>query len=126
MSGEKCLTRDPIGLTIDLLKKGNIIAIKGIGGFHLMCDATESDVIANLRTRKRRPDKPLALMMNKLTTVRKYCNVGSMEEEILTGIRRPIVLLDKKGEKLPRNIAPGIRYYGVMLPYTPPALFVVR
>src|SRR5690554_6260896 len=109
----------PLKLVRESIKEGKIIAVRGIGGFHLICDATNAKVIARLRKRKRRPDKPLALLMKDLDTVRKYCEVDELEEKILQGSKKPILLLDKRGTGLPENLAPGSRYYGVMLPYTP-------
>lgn len=112
-------TVDPVKTVTNLLKQGKIIAVKGLGGFHLTCNAEDERVVAELRKRKKRPDKPLALMMNRLTTVMEYCHVDKKEKDILQGHKKPILLLDKKSDRLPDIIAPGSKYYGVMLPYTP-------
>lgn len=115
VSGNKALL-----LTQDLLAEGKIGAIKGLGGFHLACDAEYSTAIETLRSRKNRPDKPLAVMMPDLETVRKYCEVSKEEEGLLTSRQRPILLLTRRAEStLPTSIAPGQNTIGVMLPYTP-------
>lgn len=103
-----------------LLKSGEILAIKGLGGFHLSCNAKNESAINKLRIRKNRPFKPFALMMRNLETVRKYCETNKIEEDLLTGFRKPIVLLNQiKNSTLPKNIAPFQKTLGVMLPYTP-------
>ncbi len=103
-----------------LLKEGRILAIKGIGGYHLACDAQNDGAVGLLRERKRRQTKPFALMCRGLETVRRYCELSSNEESILTSPARPIVLLrrDPAGV-LSDDIAPGLDTLGVMLPYTP-------
>lgn len=119
-SGKKINCSDPIIFTQQKLKEGKIFAIKGLCGFHLVCDASNNSSIDLLRKRKNRPDKPFAVMIKDLKTVKKYCNVNNLEEEILTGIQKPIVLLKKKAHfNLPYNIAPNQNTLGVMLPYTP-------
>ncbi|MBU2600358.1 carbamoyltransferase HypF [bacterium] len=104
-----------------LLQQGNIIAIKGIGGFHLACDATNDTVVQELRKRKgREEDKPLALMLLDLTTVKRYCEVSEEEERLLTASSRPIVLLKKLPNcPISTYIAPNNNFLGIMLPYTP-------
>ncbi|MDF2882694.1 MAG: hypF [Clostridiaceae bacterium] len=109
-----------IDWTIEKLKKGDIFAVKGLGGFLLVCDGHNDKAIKKLRKRKRRPDKPFAVMMRNIDTIDKYCQINQKEFEVLTGIRKPIVLLNKKNEfKLPNSIAPNMTTLGVMLPYTP-------
>ena len=104
----------------ELLKNGKILAIKGLGGFHIACDATNKEAISNLRERKMRPHKPFALMMKDIDMVKKYCFVSEGEEKILTSPQCPIVLLKIRDIKdIQENIAPGYKYLGVMLPYTP-------
>lgn len=110
---------EPIKKARFLIKEGNIIAIKGIGGFHFVCDGKNKEIIQLLRNRKGRPSKPFALMMKDIETIKSYCCVDDLEERILTGIRRPILLLDKKNNKLPNNIAFNNNKLGVMFPYTP-------
>lgn len=102
---------------IRLIRKGKILAVKGLGGFHLVCLATHREAIKRLRQIKRRQTKPLALMARDIKTVRKYARISPAEKNWLTGPSRPIVLLRKKAE-LP-GIAPHIDTVGMMLPYTP-------
>jgi len=103
-----------------LLKDGQILAIKGIGGFHIACDATNESAVEKLRNNKRRKSKPFALMMKDMDMVRKYCYVSEAEEEILQGKERPIVLLRIKDLlDISPSVAPGNLYLGVMLPYAP-------
>ena len=118
-NGNKISTENPIKMAKELLKNGKILGIKGLGGFHLVCNGEDEKVISVLRERKRRESKPFALMMSDIHEVKKYCNVNEKEESILTGIRKPILLLEKKSEVLPENIAPNNKTLGVMLPYTP-------
>ena len=103
----------------NLIGQGFILAIKGLGGFHLACNAKCEDVIQKLRIRKKRPTKPLALMMKDIETVKKFCHVSHIEEKILCSERKPIILLNKKNDLLPYNIAPHNKRLGIMLPYTP-------
>ncbi|TSI09707.1 carbamoyltransferase HypF [Lysinibacillus sp. BW-2-10] len=109
-----------ISKTAELLKHGKIVAIKGIGGYHLACDAKQEKVIDLLRKRKRRPQKPLAIMAKSLEWAQQICDVSPTEEELLTSSAGTIVLLHRKFENtLPHNIAPGLTSMGIMLPYTP-------
>lgn len=110
----------PVVTAIQLLNEGRLIGIKGIGGYHIACNAYDENAINLLRKRKRRPDKPLAIMASSLEAARLICIVTDKEKEILTSRQRPIVLLEKRfPELLPGNIASGINRLGVMLPYTP-------
>lgn len=103
-----------------LLTNGQIIAIKGLGGFHLACDATNAKAVNELRTRKLRVDKPFALMMPDLETIEQHCFVSNAEKELLTSSARPIVLLKKKPEStIVEEVSPKQDWLGVMLPYTP-------
>ena len=112
-----------------LLAEGGILAVKGIGGIHLACDALNPDAVKRLRERKHRPEKPLALMCRSLESVRRICRITPAEEKLLTGPERPILLLAKKsaGHSAPGNErirqAPDLLSFssrlGVMLPYTP-------
>jgi hydrogenase maturation protein HypF len=102
------------------LADGKILAIKGLGGFHLACNAEDPIAVQQLRSRKNRPAKPLAVMMPDLTAVQKHCQLSQQEMELLTSPQRPIILLPKKQtSSLPEELAPGQRTLGVMLPYTP-------
>jgi hydrogenase maturation protein HypF len=111
---------DPISAAIQLMKKGGIAAVKGIGGFHLCCDAENEEAVKLLRERKRRKNKPFALMSPYIDAIRKHCVVSVDEERLLQDMRRPIVLLRKRtGSSLPDALAPNNRYLGFMLPYAP-------
>jgi hydrogenase maturation protein HypF len=111
---------DALARAADLLRSGKILAIKGLGGFHLACDATAAQAVQTLRTRKRRPDKPFAVMMVTLDEVREHCVVSPEEEALLTSPQCPIVLLPwRESSDVVREVAPANRYLGVMLPYTP-------
>lgn len=102
------------------LSEGKIIALKGLGGFHLCCDAKNEETIRVLRERKRRPKKPLAVMMRDIETVKRYCFVNEHEERFLLSVYSPIVALRKRHDfSLPANLSPGMKTLGVMLPYTP-------
>jgi hydrogenase maturation protein HypF len=102
------------------LAEGEILAIKGLGGFHLACNARDATAVARLRTRKRRSDKPFALMVRNLETARELCVVDDAAARALSGPRHPIVILPRHpGAGLPEAIAPGNPTLGVMLPYTP-------
>ncbi len=103
-----------------LLSKGKIIAVKGIGGFHLACDALDAEAVEQLRRRKYREDKPFALMAGSIDVVREFCFVSSEEEKLLLSGSHPIVLLEKKLDaKIPPSIAPTGNHLGFMLPYSP-------
>lgn len=113
-------SRDVFTETRRLIGTGHIVAIKGIGGYHLACDARNERAVRNLRSRKIREDKPFAVMCGSLEAVGQLCVVSGAEEKLLTGVARPIVLLTKKNScDLATSIAPGNAYLGVMLPYTP-------
>ncbi|WP_147533687.1 carbamoyltransferase HypF [Bacillus marasmi] len=118
--GELLEINDPISETIRLLEKGAIIAVKGIGGYHLCCDARNEEAIQSLRIRKNRKVRPLAVMAASIDEAKKFAAVSSQEEEILKSPESPIVVLQKNHKKeLADSIAPGMSTIGVMLPYTP-------
>jgi hydrogenase maturation protein HypF len=111
---------DAIALAIQTFESGGIIAVKGIGGFHLMADATNPDAVHRLRQRKNRPHKPFAVMMPGIPMIRQTCYLDSVEETCLKSAAAPIVLLKKRSSCwLPPAIAGGINRLGVMLPYAP-------
>ncbi len=111
---------DPISSASQLLREGKIIAIKGLGGFLLACDATNATTVKTLRKRKRRPFKPLAIMATNMDEVKRHCYVSPEEEQVLTSPQSPIVLMRWKDDSpVSREVAPNLRYLGVMLPYTP-------
>ncbi len=104
----------------DLLTQGKILAVKGLGGFHLACDATNETAVAELRRRKRRSDKPFALMAIDADTVATFCHLSDEERQLLESPQRPIVLLRRKTDSpIAPSVAPGNCFLGVMLPYTP-------
>nr|WP_320148107.1 carbamoyltransferase HypF [uncultured Anaeromusa sp.] len=102
------------------VKAGAILAVKGIGGYHLACDAKQQEAVRQLRRRKGREEKPLAVMCRDLEQVRKLCYVSPQEEKLLLSPARPVVLLRKKPEDfVAEAVAPGNDFLGVMLPYAP-------
>jgi hydrogenase maturation protein HypF len=104
----------------DLLHAGRLVAVKGLGGFLLACDAQNDAAVRQLRQRKRRSDKPFAIMARDLAEVEKFCIVTEADRAALQSPRRPIVILERRPESnLSRSIAPGNESIGVMLPYTP-------
>jgi hydrogenase maturation protein HypF len=106
--------------TQTLLREGRIIAVKGLGGFHLACDATNDEVVRELRIRKFRVDKPFALMMADMNVVQKHCFVNPDEARLLESKERPIVILPRKPDSnISKDVAPNQLTLGVMLPYTP-------
>lgn len=121
LDGVRIAERDnAIIVTQKLLAEGKIVAIKGLGGFHLACDATNPTAVSELRRRKLRVDKPFALMMPNLAEVERYCSVSDAERRLLESHQRPIVLLDRKPNSLiVKEVGPGQHNLGVMLPYTP-------
>ena len=111
---------DAVAAALALLKKGLIVALKGLGGFHLAVDACNEDAVRRLRERKGREAKPFGVMMRDMELVRKYCEVSEGELAALTSAQAPIVLLKKKQRcVLAPSVAPGNERLGVMLPYTP-------
>lgn len=126
LAGEEAVRgREAITRTRRIIAEGGIAAIKGIGGFHLCCDATNEEAVAKLRTRKSRPVKPFAVMMRDEAAVERECIVSERQREILTGHQKPILLLEKKPQgRLCPSIAPGNPTVGVMLPYAPVQLLI--
>jgi hydrogenase maturation protein HypF len=133
----------PIRAAAELLRDGEILAVKGLGGFHLACDATDADAVRRLKARKRRPHKPLAVMFSDLEDLRRHCHVSAAEEALLTSPELPIVLLewraagsvgpgrpdrlDAEPERpVASEVAPGQRHLGAMLPYTPIHILLLR
>ena len=123
--------RDAITYTRKVIHDGGIVAIKGIGGFHLCCDATNEETVSRLRMLKHRPAKPFAVMAKDETVVKRECIVTPEQEQILTGHQKPILLLDRRSnggqaEKLASSVAPGNLKVGVMLPYAPVQLLLFQ
>jgi hydrogenase maturation protein HypF len=109
---------DPLAEAAGILRAGRILALKGLGGFHLACDATDEAVVAELRRRKERPDKPFAVMVATLAAARERFELSPAEEELLASPKAPIVLVRDRGTLAP-SVAPGHRRQGAMLPSTP-------
>jgi hydrogenase maturation protein HypF len=118
--GRRLEAPDPIAAAAARLRAGAIVAVKGLGGFHLAADACAADVVRRLRRRKGREQKPLAVMAPDLETIAGFCQVEAAARELLTGPERPIVLLPRRGSPpIAEEVAPHHRYLGVFLPYTP-------
>jgi len=118
--GKDLSIKNPISEAADLLNQGAILAVKGLGGFHLAVDATQKEAVERLRWRKGREEKPLALMSSTLEQIETYAFIGEDERQLLTSAKRPIVIVPKRpGNIIASEVAPRNRYLGVMLPYTP-------
>lgn len=111
---------DPVALFAEAIRAGKIVAVKGIGGYHLACDAGNESAVALLRARKQRYEKPFAVMARDLDAARVLCEVSAEEEALLTSHQKPIVLLKQRPQiALARSVAPRNSRLGLMLPYTP-------
>lgn len=111
---------DALAQAAEALRAGRIVAIRGLGGFHLACDASNSAAITRLRERKHRYGKPLALMATDAAMVRRYCGMSPLEQTLFESVEAPIVVLDEDGpERLPDELAPRLDALGWMQPYTP-------
>jgi len=119
-TGKNIQSNNPVEKTARLLKKGYIVAIKGLGGFHFAADAANNDAVVRLRKRKHHEEKPFAIISYSSGQIREYAFIKPEEEKLLNSIRRPIVLLRKKEpNSLAKEVSPNNKYFGVMLPYTP-------
>jgi hydrogenase maturation protein HypF len=112
-------SEEAIDLAIQAVKEGKIVAVKGIGGFHLICDATNEKAVNTLRMRKRRQEKPFAVMFKSLQQLKEYARPTNLEEALFSSPQRPIVLIEKVQDSLPETIAPGLKRIGAFLPYSP-------
>ncbi|MFO1324410.1 MAG: carbamoyltransferase HypF [Burkholderiales bacterium] len=112
---------DPVAATLACVRGGGIVAIKGLGGFHLVCDARNRDAVARLRERKARDEKPFAVMVANVGSLAPFARVAPVEDALLRCAERPIVLLRKRptADDALAGIAPGLAWLGAMLPYTP-------
>lgn len=121
ITGSKLATDDTaIEKVKMLLKAGAIVAIKGIGGYHLACNALNDGVIHKLRVRKKRPKRPLAVMAKSIEAARHYCHISTIEEKMLKSAEAPIVVMNQKANpNLPKSLNPELNTVGIMLPYTP-------
>ena len=111
---------NPIAAVSQLLREGKIVAVKGLGGFLLACDATNDSAVRTLRRRKNRPSKPFAIMVATVDEAKRHCYVLPAEEELLTSPQSPIVLMIRREDSsVSREVAPNLWFLGIMLPYTP-------
>ncbi len=119
--GEPVACDDPVARAVELLRAGKILAVKGLGGFHLVCDAENPQAVAELRARKRRDEKPLAVMVSSIPSAERLVTLTLEEKKSLSSIARPIVLAKKAPNPASplAGVAPGLSELGVMLPYTP-------
>jgi hydrogenase maturation protein HypF len=116
----KALPGDPLEQALQALKRGLIVAVKGVGGYHLAADALNEEAVATLRSRKKRDEKPFALLSADLDSVRLFANFSEREGRLLSGVESPIVLLKKlAGNRVSRLVAPQNGWFGVMLPGNP-------
>ncbi|MDP2829147.1 MAG: carbamoyltransferase HypF [Sulfuricellaceae bacterium] len=120
-SGAPVKTTDEIAATLALVHAGQIVAVKGLGGFHLVCDARNASSVARLRERKQREEKPLAIMAANIASLDRLAVINKAEADLLASVARPIVLLQKRPgcDELLSGIAPGGTWLGAMLPYAP-------
>jgi len=110
----------PIAAASQFLREGKIVAIKGLGGFLLACDATNGTPVETLRQRKKRSSKPFAIMVTNIDEAKRHCYVSPEEENLLTSPQSPIVLMRwREDSSVSREVAPNLRFLGIMLPYTP-------
>jgi len=120
LSGGSPRQSDPLNAAAELLKNGSVVAVKGLGGFHLACDATDGAAIRLLRARKQRDEKPFAVMVANLDAARALAELTPEEEDLLSGPERPIVLVSARAEaSLAAEVSPESPLWGLFLPYTP-------
>ena len=117
--GKNLRGHDAIKFSRKILANGGILAVKGIGGFHLACDARNFNAVQRLRNSKTRPTKPFAVMFKNISAVKRECHLSDVEKTFLDSPQKPIVLLNKKIGSIAKNVAPNINKLGVLLPYTP-------
>lgn len=119
-SGFNLRKNEPIRTAFEMLRQGGIVAIKGLGGFHIACDAMNDAAVKKLRERKRKSNKPFAVMSPDVDSIAAYAEISDFEKNLLVTNVRPIVLLTKKGNQtISEAVSPNNQYIGVMLPYTP-------
>jgi len=119
--------KDMVQRVSNLLLDGHIVAIKGVGGYHLMCDASNDGAVRRLRDRKNRPSKPFALMCKDIDMAKQISNISDREEELLTSLQRPIVLLKSKNNSIySKEVTPNLSTVGIFLPYTPLHILIMN
>ena len=121
-NGGRIDSSDPLVSFVDAIAAGRIGALKGLGGYHLVCDATSELAVSELRRKKARDEKPFAVMVTDVETAERFCEIGTLERSLLVSSRRPIVLLRKRHSSdmpIAEAVAPANPHFGVMLPYTP-------
>ncbi len=122
-----CAKDDALEKALNYIRKGKILAIKGLGGYHLVCDATDEEAVAALRSRKQREEKPMAVMFPDLDMIKKETYINELEERALTSIEKPIVIVKKKEDtSLAPVVSPENSTVGVFLPYTPLHQIILR
>ncbi len=115
-----CTGEEAIEKTVSQIQQGSVVAVKGMGGYHLLCDATKEETVAALRARKSREEKPLAVMFPDLNSARNETSINALEERALISVEKPIVIVQKSGSSiLAEAVSPGNNTVGVFLPYTP-------
>ncbi|MBI4683187.1 MAG: carbamoyltransferase HypF [Nitrospirae bacterium] len=115
-----CEREDALEKAVNLIRRGNILAVKGLGGYHLVCDATDSKAVDKLRERKQREEKPMAVMFPDLNYIRREAIISGPEERAINSIEKPVVIVKKnKGSLLAGSVSPNNSTVGVFLPYTP-------
>lgn len=120
IAADRAAAIDPVNLAAEMLSSGSILAMKSLGGYHLVCNALDGNAVDELRRRKYRDEKPFALMAGDMDTIHKYCDIDDISARLLQSSAGPIVLLPKKPDcNLPERLAPGNPNLGVMLAYTP-------
>lgn len=120
----KMVQGDAIEQARAYIQAGAIVAIKGLGGYHLACDATNERAVQQLRMRKQRPNRPLAVMAASVDIVEQLCDVTEEEKQLLTSPEAPIVVVkQRKNTMIASLVAPGLQTVGVMLPYTPSIIY---
>jgi len=120
-NGRPVICSNAIETASGLLRSGNILALRGLGGFQLACDATNNETVNTLRQRKRRPSKPFAVMLATMEDIERHCTLSPQERDLLSSPERPIVLLkwQPASSDISPAIGPNLNYLGAMLPYTP-------
>ncbi|WP_448588308.1 carbamoyltransferase HypF [Thermocrinis sp.] len=117
---------EAVQLLVEAIKQGKVVAVKGIGGFHLVCNAMDEKAVETLRERKRRKEKPFAVMFKDIDQVKEYAKTTPLEEALLISPERPIVLIEKGERKLPEVVSPGLKRIGAFLPYSPLHHIIMR